>query len=81
MLTSIKRFAHVWTQLEMLELMIALRRSPISFDFECFCAYGIEGTFVLRKGALEGSDIAEESLQQARVEMAELIQSMRPNGK
>ncbi|HKU73547.1 MAG TPA: methyltransferase domain-containing protein [Pyrinomonadaceae bacterium] len=71
---------HVWTQLEMLELMLALRRSAISFDFECFCAYGIEGTFVLRKGSQEGSDVAEKSLQQARVEMAELIQSMRPNG-
>jgi SAM-dependent methyltransferase len=68
---------HVWTQIEMLEMMLALRRAGISFDFECFCAYEIEGTFVLRKGSQEGSAIAEKSLQQARVEMAELIQNMR----
>ena len=72
---------HVWTQLEMLELVLALRRSGISFDFECFCAYEIEGTFILRKGAREGLDFAEDSLRQARVELAQLIQSMKmPQG-
>jgi SAM-dependent methyltransferase len=68
---------HVWTQIEMLEMMLALRRAGISFDFECFCAYEIEGTFVLRKGSQDGAAIAEKSLQQTRVEMAELIQNLR----
>lgn len=68
---------HVWTQLEMLDLALALRRSGISFDFECFCAYEIEGTFILRKGAREGVDFAADSLRQARVELAQLVQSMK----
>ena len=68
---------HVWTQLEMLELVLALRRSGISFDIECFCSYEIEGTFVLRKGSREGVDYAENSLRQAKVELAQLVQSMK----
>lgn len=71
---------HVWTQLEMLELVLALRRSGISFDIECFCAYEIEGTFVLRKGSREGVDFAEGSLRQARVELAQLVESMKDAG-
>lgn len=68
---------HVWTQLEMLELILALRRSGISFDVECFCAYGNEGTFILRKGSRETVDFAENSLSQARIEVAELIKSLK----
>ena len=68
---------HVWTQLEMLELVLALRRSGISFDIECFCSYEIEGTFVLRKGSREGVDYAESSLRLAKVELAQLVQSMK----
>ena len=71
---------HVWTQLEMLDLVLALRRSGISFDIECFCAYEIEGTFVLRKGSREGVDLAENSLRQAKVELAQLVQSMKETG-
>ena len=71
---------HVWTQLEMLELALELRRSAISFDFECFCAYEIEGTFILRKGAREGVDFAESSLRQARIEFTQLVQSMKDAG-
>jgi predicted SAM-dependent methyltransferase len=67
---------HVWTQLEMLELVLALRRSDIIFDFECFCAYEVEGTFILRKGSREKIDFAENSLNQARVELAQLIKKM-----
>jgi len=68
---------HVWTQLEMLEMILALRRSGISFEVECFCAFGSEGTFVLRKGSREAVDFAENSLNQARTEVAELIKSLK----
>jgi predicted SAM-dependent methyltransferase len=68
---------HVWTQLEMLELVIALRRSGISFDVECFCAYENEGTLILRKDSREGVELAENSINQARAEVAQLIQSMK----
>ena len=68
---------HVWTQIEMLEMILALRRAGIDFDVECFGAYGIEGTFVLRKGSRDGLDQAEASLRQARLELVELVQSMK----
>ena len=68
---------HVFTQLEMLEMILALRRSGISFDVECFCAYEIEGTFILRKGSRDTVDFAEASLSQARIEVAELIESLK----
>jgi predicted SAM-dependent methyltransferase len=67
---------HVWTQVEMLEMILALRRSDISFDFECFCAYEMESTFILRKGSRDTLDLAEGSLTQARIEVAELIKSL-----
>ena len=68
---------HVWTQLELLELILALRRSGISFDIECFCAYGNESTFVLRAGSRESIGFAEDSLKQARIEVAELIERLK----
>ena len=64
----------------MLELVLALRPSGISFDIECFCSYEIEGTFVLRKGSREGVDYAESSLRQAKVELPQLVQSMKDSG-
>ena len=70
---------HVWTQIEMLELVIALRRSGLSFDVECFCAYGNEGTFILRKGSRETVEFAENSLSEARIEVAELVEKLRRN--
>jgi predicted SAM-dependent methyltransferase len=68
---------HVWTQLEMLEMILALRHTGVSFDVECFCAYEIESIFVLRKGSRQTVDFAENSLSRARIELAELIKSMK----
>jgi SAM-dependent methyltransferase len=58
---------HVWTQLEMLEFILALRRC-LNFDFEIenFNASGMEGIFILRKGVREGRHMAEESIRGMR---------------
>ncbi|MBV8856073.1 MAG: methyltransferase domain-containing protein [Acidobacteria bacterium] len=62
---------HVWSQTEMLEFVAALRRYGLDFEVEAFCAYGNEGTFVLRKGAREDLASAEESLKAVRAEFEE----------
>lgn len=67
---------HVWTQLEMLELIVNLRRSGIVFDVECFCASENEGTFVLWKGSRENVEFAENCLSFERREVAKLIKNL-----
>jgi predicted SAM-dependent methyltransferase len=64
---------HVWTQVEMLEFVAALRRYGLDFEVEAFSAYGIEGTFVLRKGAREDRASAEESLNWVRAQHKDQI--------
>jgi predicted SAM-dependent methyltransferase len=57
---------HVWTQVEMLEFVGALRRYGLDFEVEGFFAYGNEGVFILRKGAREDLELARSSLEDAR---------------
>lgn len=58
---------HVWTQIEMLEMAVRLRREMgLDFEVEAFCSYGNEGTLVLRKGERIDKESARRSLEEAR---------------
>ncbi len=47
---------HVWTQHELLELMLALREQ-LTFDVEAFCQNRHEAIFVLRKATAESAQV------------------------
>lgn len=72
---------HVWTALEQVELMIALRRR-YGFDFEvlCFASYGNEGTFVVQKGVRADVATAEESLAATRRVVEDVLENLKRRG-
>jgi SAM-dependent methyltransferase len=68
---------HVWTQLEMLEHVVALRRYGLDFEIVAFASYDNEGTFILRKGERREPEKAHESIESARGVIAGVLSGLK----